>query len=310
MTKVPSVNIIIIPTEEGHKEKDNQFLKENKLKRRVIIFVVICFILWPGPLFSQEKSTADYKIGPKDLLDISVFGRNELTRTVRVSEDGKITLPLLGEIEVESLTTADLEKKISQLLEEKYLQNPQVTVFIREYQSKRVSVLGAVRNPGHYELLGRQTLLGIISEAGGLTNEVANDIILIRQLPDGTSISNKISIEDLFLKGDPKLNILLEPNDIINIPVDKIIHIYIFGQVMNPSALDVRKSNMPTLLMAIAQAGGFSERASKGGVVIKRIDENGKEVQIKVNCKDIIKGKKKDIQLQENDVVYVPETIF
>jgi polysaccharide export outer membrane protein len=261
-------------------------------------------------LFSQERETTDYRIGPKDLLDISVFGLDELNKTVRVSEDGKITLPLLGEVDVEGITKGELEKKLSQLLEEKYLQNPQVTVFIQEYQSKRVSVLGAVENPGPYELLGRQTLLQIISHAGGLTNEAGNDIIVIRQVDDGLSTSLKISIEDLILEGDARLNIPLQPNDIVNVPIDKIAYIYVFGQVRNPGALEVRRSNIPTLLQAIAQAGGFSERASKRGVLIKRIDEDGKEVKIKVNVKSIIKGKKKDIQLKENDVIYVGETIF
>ena len=96
----------------------------------------------------------------------------------------------------------------------------------------------------------------------------------------------------------------------MNIPVDKTVFIYVFGQVRKPGALNVKKLNIPTLLQVIAQAGGFSERASKRRVLIKRIDKNGKEQEIKVNVKDIIKGKKKDIQLKENDVVYVPETIF
>jgi polysaccharide export outer membrane protein len=254
--------------------------------------------------------TADYRIGPKDLLDISVFGLDELTKTVRVSEDGKISLPLIGEVEVEGITKTELEKKLSQLLEEKYLQNPQVTVFIREYQSKRVSVLGAVRNPGPYELLGRQTLLQIISQAGGITNESGKEIIVIREVEDGASKALKISIEDLFLKGDAKLNIPLQPNDIVNIPIDKIVYVYVFGQVRKPGALEAKKSNIPTLLQAIAQAGGFSERASKGKVLIKRIDDDGKEIKIKVNVKSIIKGKRRDIQLLENDVVFVPETVF
>jgi len=266
--------------------------------------------LFSLPLFSQERYATDYKVGPKDLLEISVFGLDELNKTVRISEEGKITLPLLGEVEVEGLTKAELERKLSQLLEEKYLQNPQVTVFIREYQSKRVSVLGAVPNPGTYELLGRQTLLQIISKAGGLTQDAGKEIIVIRQQEDGTSTSLKISIEDLIQKGDPTLNIPMQLDDIINIPIDKIVHVYVFGQVKQPGALEVKKSNIPTLLQAIAQAGGFSERASKGAVLIKRIDEEGKEIKIKVNVKAIIKGKRKDIQLKENDVVYVPETIF
>jgi polysaccharide export outer membrane protein len=284
--------------------------KEDKLKHILIIFITAYIILFSPHLFSQKTDTADYRIGPKDLLDISVFGLDELTATVRVSEDGKITLPLIGGVEVKGLSKADLEKKLSQLLEEKYLQDPQVTVFISEYQSKIVSVLGAVNNPGPYELLGRQTLMHIISQAGGITNEAGKEIIVIRQLEDGTGKSINISIDDLFFKGDASLNIPLQPDDIINIQLDKIVYIYIFGQVRNPSALGVRKSNIPTLLQAIGQAGGFSERASKGKVLIKRIDENGKEIKIKVNVKDIIKGKRKDIQLKEDDVVIVPETIF
>lgn len=275
-----------------------------------ITLILILLFLFSFCCWAQEKQTMEYKIGPRDLLDISVFGLKELNKTVRVSEDGKITLPLLGEVEVEGLTKTELEEKLSQLLEEEYLQNPQVTVFIVEYQSKRVSVLGAVEEPGPYELLGRQTLLQLISQAGGLTKDAGDEIIVIRPLLDGTSPSLKISIDDLFLKGDAKLNIPLEANDIINIPAVKIVFIYVFGQVKRPGAIGVRKSNIPTLLQAIAQAGGFSERASKGGVLIKRIDKDGKEIQIKVNVKDIIKGKKKRIQLMENDLVFVPETIF
>jgi len=281
------------------------------INRRFIIIIFSIFIVVSSTVsFSQERPTEDYRIGAKDLLNINVFGLEELNKRVRVSEDGKISLPLLGEVEVKGLTKSELEKKLSRLLEEKYLQDPQVTIFIQEHKSRRVSVLGAVDEPGPYELLGRQTLLQLISEAGGLTEKAGDKIIVIRQLQDGTSTVFKISIDDLFLEGDASLNIPLQANDIVNIPVDKEVFIYVFGQVKRPGALKVKKSNILTLLQAIAQAGGFSERASKGKVLIKRIDKDGKEQRIKVNVKDIIKGKKKDIQLLEDDVVYVPETIF
>ncbi len=268
------------------------------------LFAFACFF------WGQEKDVVEFKIGAKDLLEISVFGLEELNRTVRVSEEGKISLPLLGEIQVEGLTKTELEKKLSQLLEEKYLQDPQVTVFIKEYQSKRVFMLGAVEEPGPYELLGRQTLLHLISQAGGLTSDAGDEIIIIRNLQDGTNTSFRIPIDSLILEGDTELNISLEPDDIVNIPADKAVFVYVFGQVKKPGALEVKKSKKPTLLRAIAQAGGFTDRASKGGVIIKRIDQEGKETQIKVNVKDIIKGKRKDIPLKENDVVYVPESIF
>ena len=279
-----------------------------KLAKRVVM--ALLFILSPFLAVPQEKFTQEYRVGPKDLLEISVFGADELSRTVRVSEDGKVTLPLLGEVLVDGLTKSEVEQKLGQLLGEKYVQNPQVTVFIREYQSKRVSVLGAVEKPGPYQLLGRQTLMQIISEAGGLTRDAGNEIVIIRQLPDGLSTSLRISIDDLFLKGDAKLNVPMEAGDIVNIPVDKPVVVYVFGQVKNPGALQVKKSNIPTLLQAIAQAGGFTDRASRGSVVIKRKDEAGKEKEIKVNVRSILKNKIKDVQLLENDTVYVPESLF
>jgi len=282
--------------------------------RKKTFFAISLIFLVTGFIYSQEmlqeNQGREYRIGAKDLLEISVFGLDEMSQTVRVSEKGKITLPLLGEIEVEGLTKARLEKKLSQLLEEKYLQNPQVTVFIKEYQSKRVFMLGAVEKPGPYELLGNQTLLQFISQAGGLTSDVGDEIIIFRQLHDGSNKSLRIPIDDLILEGDTSLNIALEPNDIVNIPADKVIFIYVFGQVKKPGVLEVKKSNTPTLLRAIAQAGGFSDRASKSGVIINRVGQNGKEIQIKVNVKEIIKGKRKDVQLKKNDIVYVPETIF
>ena len=281
-----------------------------------ILIAAAVLVIGPMPLRAQEQAQTqpeyivEYKIGAKDLLEISVFGLNELNQTVRVSEDGKITLPLVGEVAVDGLTKSELEKKLAALLEAKYLQNPQITIFIKEYQSKRVSVMGAVGKPGDYELLGRQSLLQILSQAGGLTRDAAKEIIVMRRLQDGSSVSHHISIDELILRGDPKFNILIEPNDIVNVPVEMIVPVYIFGQVKNPGALQVKKSGMPTLLQAIAQAGGFTDRAAKGSVLIKRKDAAGKEIEIKVNVKDILKGKKKDVQLEENDTVYVPESFF
>ncbi len=272
----------------------------------VLIFIFSCASLLSG----QEERSLEYKIGPQDLLEIAVFGLDEMNKTVRVSEDGNITLPLLGEIEVKDLTKSQLEQRLARLLEEKYLQNPQVTIFIREYQSKRVSILGAVSEPGRYELLGRQTLLHMIAQAGGMTNEAGDEIIVVREKEDGTSKSLRISIDDLVLKGDPSLNIPLEPGDIVNVPIDMVVHIYVFGQVNSPGAIEVKKSNLPTLIQAIAQAGGFSERAAKGRVVIKRKNEEGVDEEIKVNVKAVMRGSKEDIQLEENDIVFVPETIF
>jgi len=280
------------------------------LKQNTIIIAALFLCVSMSYMFAQEASSTEYKIGPKDELEISVAGWEEVSKTVRVTEEGKITLPYLGEIDVEGLTQLELEKKLSDLLEKDYLQNPQVSVFISKFLSKIVYVDGAVGEPGTYELRGRQFLMQIITQAGGLTPEAGKDIYVIRHHNNGTSDSLKISINDLYYDVDPALNIPLEPGDIINVPFDKAVRVFVMGQVRNPGALEFRKSEMPTLLKAIAAAGGFSERASKGGVTIKRTDDDGKERTIKVNVKDILKGKIKDIPLQENDVINVPETFF
>lgn len=264
-----------------------------------------------GPAAGQQPVSAEYKIGAKDLLEISVLGVPEISKlVVRVSELGRITLPMLGQVEVGNLTKFEVEKKLALLAGEKIVLKPQVTVHILEYLSRRVSVVGAVEKPGPFELLGRQTVLSVLSEAGGLTRDAGDEIIVIRQLAAGDSQAIRISIDGLFVQGDPKLNVVLEPGDVINVPVDKFVLIYVFGQVKNPGALQVKKSSLPTLTQAIAQAGGFTDRANRKKVNIRRKDATGKEFEIGVNVRNILKGKIKDIPLQENDTVYVPESLF
>lgn len=270
----------------------------------------IAFILFFVPyLKSQDLSTVEYRIGARDLLEIRVFGHEDLTSTVRVSEDGHISLPLIKKVRVEGLTQEELEIKLSELFEENYLENPQVSIFIREYRSKMVSVIGAVVNQGQYELLGRQSLVEIVTIAGGITSEAGETIFVTR--PDGDGAGNvlEIPIDDL-LRGDIRRNIILQPKDIVHVPIDRMIKVYVFGRVTNPGALSVRKSKIPTLLQAIAEAGGFAERAAEGSVKIIRKDENGKILTMKVDVDDIIDGKKDDIQLLEGDTIYVGQSIF
>lgn len=293
------------------RRSQNRGSKEIKLKLRIIIMGMISFFLVLQCANSQEASK-DYRIGAKDLLEIRVIGHEDASTTVRVSEDGKISMPYLEEVEVSGLTKRELEQRLVKLLAEGYFQNPQVTVFIREYKSNIVSIIGAVKNPGEYELIGRLTLIDLISKAGGPTGEEMKEIIIFRRLPDGNNTSLKISRDDLLDAGDPELNIPLQAGDVITLPIDRVVHIFVTGEVRNPGMLEVKKSELPnyTLLKAIAQAGGFAERGSKSGVKIIRKDEEGREQTIRVNVKDIEKGKRPDIKLYEGDVVIVPESIF
>jgi len=262
-----------------------------------------------GQVNGRDYFIREYVIGPRDLLEIKVFELPEFDQTVRVSEDGSITLPLVGNVQVGGLTKDKAEEKLSELLQ-KYVKKAQVSIFIKEYQSSRVAIIGAVEKPGMYELVGRQTLLQMISQAGGFKDSAANEIYVLREGQDGTTASINIDLEELLINGNQNLNIPIQPNDVINVPIDKLINIYVFGEVKQPGALQVKMSKKITLLQAIAQAGGLTENATKRGVTIKRRDKSGKEINITVNLNDIIKGKKKDIPLQEGDVVIVKQSIF
>jgi polysaccharide export outer membrane protein len=259
----------------------------------------------------QEAFIREYRIGSKDLLEIKVVELPELNLAVRVSEDGSITLPLIGRVEVGGMTKDAAERKIAALLAEKYVNNPQVSVFIKEYQSNRVALIGAVKTPGMYEMIGSMNLLELISKAGGFTDNIGNDLYVAREGKDGIQVKLTINLDDLIINGNQSLNIPLQPRDIVTVPVDKIIQVYVWGEVKNPGALSVKLSKKITLMQAIAQAGGTTATAKKSAVVIKRKDEKtGKEIQIKANLNDIIKGKTPDPPLKEGDVVYVPESFW
>jgi polysaccharide export outer membrane protein len=251
-----------------------------------------------------------YRVGPGDLLELKVFQVDELSQTVRVSEDGSITLPLLGRIVVEGLTQEGVVQKLTGLLQAKYVKNPQVTIFIKEYKNQQVAVIGAVEKAGSYELVGRKNLLQIISMAGGFSETAGNEIFILREGQDGVTSSVAIDLKDLLVNGNQKLNIPIEPNDVINVPVDREIRVFVMGRVTKPGAIKSKLSEGVTLLQAIADAGGLAEGAKESAITITRKDKAGKEQKIRVNLRDIIKGKKKDVVLQEGDVVYVPESFW
>lgn len=281
------------------------------MKRITGVLAISVLILFVSGMYAQEEQqesyVREYRIGPWDVLDVSVYGEEDYTGVqVTVSEYGRIRLPLLVEdVDVFGLSLGKLENTLRQLFVEKSIfQNPSVTVVVIERQSQMVSVLGAVANPGRYELRGRQKLFDIIAEAGGFVT-VDGQITLIREQLDPL----QIYIKDL-VSGEDRFNIPLQPKDIIYVRPEEMVLIYVTGQVRAPGALQVPKTKIPTLYRAIIQAGGFADRAAKGNVKIKRIDETGKEIIIEVNVKDIEKGNKPDIQLQTGDVVIVGEKLF
>jgi polysaccharide export outer membrane protein len=253
----------------------------------------------------QNLPVSDYRIGPKDLLEISVYELPELSHTARVAEDGSINMPLLGRVEVGGLTVRELEKKLASILDQQYTKDARVTVFVREHQ--KISILGAVGRPGQYELVGPTTLLEAIAQAGGMTAQTTSELYVYRVGPDGKQERIVVGLLDVTRGGGQELNITLQPKDVIMIPIDQTLNVYVYGEVRTPGVIPYLSSKRITLLQAIAQAGGPTEWAKKSRIVIKRKDrKTGKEIKIEVNLKSVMGGKTADIVLEEGDVVIVP----
>ena len=270
-------------------------------------------------LSSKRDLYRDYKIGPEDLLEISVFEDEKLNKNVRVSSQGNISLPLLGIIRVKGLTANELEKEIRDLLAEKYFQDPHVGVFIKEYRNQRISVIGAVEKPGVYDVTGQKAILDILAMAGGLKEDAGQLLFLIRppkledetvkrktDSDDQTPRTFLIDLEELLVKGDLALNLPLIHGDVVNIPVSG--KIFVGGEVRSPGGFPLRGKKL-TVSQAIALAGGLKGEANGSETRIFRYSEKGtgKEI-LSVNIYAIQKGKEEDLYLKENDIMIVPKS--
>ncbi len=261
--------------------------------------------------FHASTGTADdYKLGPEDVIEVRVFELDQLNRTLRVSGDGKIELPLVGSIEVSGLTPNKVAGQIADRLRDRYVQNPQVSIFITEFKSQKVSLLGAVATPASYPLSGQRRLLQVLAEAGSLGPEAGNTLYVFRQTEDGRSARLTVPLNELLLQGDPRWNVLLRPGDVISVPPEQAIAVTVLGAVNSPGVHKLPVGDGATLLKAIALAGGLNERASKKGIQIKRSANDGTETVIKADLGDILSGKKPDVILREGDVVVVRESFF
>jgi polysaccharide export outer membrane protein len=283
--------------------------------------------------FNAESSMRDYRLGPGDLIGVSVFGVERFNQTVRISLSGKISIPYLGKVPAAGLTGAQLEKNLARLISDsKLILNPQVSVFIKEYRSQPVYVLGTVKNPGQYMIMQPLKLIDVIAMAGGLDLDKSGDYALLQrrgkasspQQPAVDSAPNpgavqppapavdrdtvQIKVKDLMEGGDPRLNLPVQGGDVVQIPERKREIVYIIGEVRQPGAYELPPDRHQVLLtQAIARAGGPQEKTAKFGKgIVLRYDEQGKREEIAVNWKEILKGKKPDFLVRADDVIFIP----
>jgi len=280
----------------------------------------------------------DYRIGFDDVLDINVFEAQELNREVRVSSAGEISLPLLESVHAAGLTPRELELVLEALLRRTYMKDPHVSVFVREMQSHPVSVLGAVRRPGVFQIRGSKTLLEILSLAEGLADDAGETVIILRgaglqneassaaerysltkEVEESAASSDEkkntspaegivpVNLKDLLDSSDVHQNPIVNPGDIVKVLRAGIV--YAVGEVQRPGGFTMKSNEKMSVLQVIALSGGLTRTASKAGARIIRMDErSGEREQTPIDLSKILAGKAPDPLLEPRDIVFVPNS--
>jgi polysaccharide biosynthesis/export protein len=298
-----------------------------------------------GP--GASSYVGDYQIGPEDLLEISVLEAPDLSRTVRVSDDGAISLPLLGSIDAAGLSTRELEAVLKDLLRRTYMKDPQVSVFVQEMRSHPVSVFGAVEKPGVYQIRDAKTLIEILSMAQGLADDAGDMVIVVRhggdsadaarpillnahsavpigapsrdnaisetnspsQGTDGPSSANSISInlKDLLDSSNPHSNVLVYPGDAVKVTRAGIV--YVVGEVHKPGGFVLKTNENVSVLQAVALAEGTTPTSNtKQARIILAGGGDGSRPEIPINLDKILAGQAPDPLLKPDDVLFIPNS--
>jgi polysaccharide biosynthesis/export protein len=257
---------------------------------------------------SSPTSDAEYHLGPGDLIEIGVFGVDELRQTVRLSSTGVIKIPLVEAIPARGLTPAELEDRIATLLANNVIKDPHVSVFVREYRSQRVYVSGAVKNPGEYQISLQMRIVDAVSLAGGLLPSAGEEATIQRPAADGGEETIRINIRQVIEKGDLSRNIVVRADDVVNIPERLAETVYVIGDVNRPGAFGKMPKQEWRVSQVLAYAGGPAKTAKLAEGILIRYDESGERKQLPLDLGQILRGKQPDFFVRADDVIFVPSS--
>jgi polysaccharide export outer membrane protein len=289
-------------------------------KTLALVLIFVCVSCFPPIVSGQTRPTAAPEtqganlpaqaIGANDLIAVSVYDAPELTRTVRVSADGFVRLPMLKQrVKAQGLMPGELESAIAKALQdEQIIVDPFVTVTVAEYNSHPISVAGAVRQPLTFQATGPVTLLEAITRAGGLAPEAGPEILVTRTQPgpDGTAsaLVQRILVKGLIDAADPALNIVLSGGEEIRVPESG--KVYVVGNVKMPGAYPMGDGTETTVLKIMALSQGLMPYAAKEAYIYRR-EGNGSKNEIPIPLSKIMERKAPDTPLLANDILYVPD---
>ncbi len=248
--------------------------------------------------------------GPGDLRLVSIYDQPALSRTVRVSSDGFIRLPMLKhKVNATGLLPGDLESAIAKAYQnEGILVDPQVTVNLAEYHSRPIQVGGAVRRPVTFQAESPITLLEAINRAEGLTDLAGPEILVTRSEVGAngvkkTGLTQRVAVKTLFESGDESANLVLRGGEEVRVP--EAGRVFVVGNVKRPCQFPLKQGEA-TLLQALAYSEGLLRYSTKTAYIYRR-EANGEKSEIPVELKKIIDRKAPDVRLQADDILYIPE---
>jgi polysaccharide biosynthesis/export protein len=248
------------------------------------------------------------RLGVDDLVAVSVYDAQELTRSVRVEQDGAIWLPLLKEgIKAAGLFPRDLETSIAEALRAgQILVDPIVKVTVVEYHSRPISVMGAVKKPLTFQAVGAVTLLDALAKAEGLSADAGTEVIVSRPQPspDGATLLERVSLNRLLRDADPTVNTVLHGGEEIRVP--EAGKIFVVGNVRKPGAFPVRDAADHSVLKLVALSEGLMPYAANEAYIYRRNESGGKQ-EIAIPLARIMGRKEPDVPLQVDDVLYIPD---
>lgn len=251
------------------------------------------------------------KLGPDDLLGISVYDSPELTRTIRVASDGMIQLPMVKrKVRASGLLPVELEVLIADTLRaEELLVDPVVTVSVVEYRSRPIKVVGAVRHPLTFQAVGQTNLLDALAKAEGLAEDAGPEILVSRQQFDAENhpitLTQRIVVKSLIDAADPQLNLVLRGGEEIRVP--DAGKIYVVGNVKKPGSFKVSGSVEVSVFQVMAMAEGLLPYSAKTAYIYRREAGTGGKHQIPIDLDGILHRKAADVTLLADDILFVPD---
>ena len=264
---------------------------------RLVSLAAILFLSALAPAMAQVAKP--YLLGPGDIVKITVFQNVDMMTETRIADNGDITFPLVGAVNVGGLTASQAEQKIANALKSGgYVLRPQVNLTVTQFRSRQVSVLGYVNRPGRYSLEDQNLRLAdVLSLAGGVTQIGGDTVIITRASKGGKEERFAIDFDAAFVFNDLEKNIEIQAGDTVYVP--RYPMFYIYGQVNRPGQYRLER-NM-TLQQALSLGGGVTLRGTEKGVQIRRRDVGGKVESLNAGPSD---------RIVQDDVIYVRESVF